>query len=63
MKLKSEIKLIDYLIVNSGCDLCGKCIYYTPPKKDEDFTACKQYEKSGDIACRNGMIEFFKNKE
>ena len=58
-----KIKLIDYFIANSGCDLCGKCINYTPPKQDEDYTPCKEFEKDGNIACRNGMIEYFKNNE
>ena len=61
--MESEIKLIDYLIENCGCDLCGKCAYYTPPKQDEDFTPCQMFEQDGNIACRNGMIEYFKNNE
>lgn len=31
--MESEIKAIDYLVKNSGCDLCGKCAYYTQAKK------------------------------
>ncbi len=61
--MESEIKVIDYLIENGGCDLCGKCAYYIQAKKDEDFTPCKEFEKDGNIACRNGMIEYFKNNE
>lgn len=58
--MESEIKVIDYLIENGGCDLCGKCEYYVEPNKNEDFTPCQMFEQDGNIACRNGMIEWFK---
>ena len=61
--MQSEIKVIDYLIENSGCDLCGKCAYYTQAKKEEDYTPCKAFEKDGNIACRKGMIEYFEKEE
>lgn len=54
-------KVIDYFIENSACDLCGKCAYYTPPKK-EDFTPCKAFEKDGNKACKNGMIAYFESE-
>lgn len=61
--MESEIKVIDYLIENGSCDLCGKCEFYVEPNKNEDFTPCQMFEKHGNTACRNGMIEYFKNNE
>ncbi len=61
--MESEIKAIDYLIENGGCDCCAKCIYCQPIKENEDIEPCKEFEKTGNIACRNGMIEYFKNNE
>lgn len=34
--MDSEIKLIDYLIENGGCDLCAKCAYYKPAAENSD---------------------------
>lgn len=61
--MESEIKVIDYLIENGGCDLCGKCAYYTQANKNEDYTPCKAFEKDGNIACRKGMITFFEREK
>ena len=61
--MQSEIKVIDYLIENGGCDLCGKCVYYKPIEQDSDVEPCEEFEKDGNIACRKGMIEWFKNNE
>lgn len=63
MKNNELIEVIDYLVENSACDLCGHCAYYKQPKNDEDYTPCNELEKHGNVACRNGMIEYFKKKE
>lgn len=61
--MESEIKVIDYLIKNGGCDCCEKCEYYCKPNENEDFTPCQMFEQNGNVACRNGMIEYFKHNE
>lgn len=61
--MESEIKVIDYLIENGGCDCCAKCAYYKTAAENSDAEPCKAFEKDGNIACRNGMIEYFKNNE
>ena len=63
LNMESEIKVIDYLIENGACDTCSKCIYYTPILPNGDVEPCEEFEKDGNIACRNGMIEYFKNNE
>ena len=61
--MESEIKVIDYLIENGGCDCCAKCAYYKTAAENSDAEHCKEFEKGGNIACRKGMIEYFKNNE
>lgn len=60
MENNELIEVIDYLVENSACDLCGHCAFYKPIKNDEDYTPCGEREKHGNVACRNGMIEYFK---
>lgn len=55
-------KVISYLIENSACDICGKCAYYKAANPNEEFTPCKDFEKEGNVACRNGMIKYFENE-
>ena len=59
--MEIENKVIDYLIEHSGCDLCGKCAYYVQPKENEDFKGCQMFDRDGNGACRQGMIEWFKS--
>ena len=61
--MKSEIKVIDYLIENGGCDTCGKCAYAKPLDENGDIKPCLEFDKDGSVACRNGMIEYFRNNE
>lgn len=61
--MESEIKVIDYLIEYGACDTCAKCIYYAPILPNGDVEPCEEFEKHGNLACRNGMIEYFKNNE
>jgi hypothetical protein len=58
----SATKVIDYLIEDGGCDTCSKCAYYQTVNDGEDIEACKEFKKDGNIACRNGMIEYFENE-
>ena len=61
--MKSEIKVIDYLIENGGCDCCAKCAYYKTVAENNDAEPCKEFEKDGNIACRKGMITYFERKK
>lgn len=47
-------KLIDYLLAESGCDTCGKCAYYVPPKGNGEYTSCNHENE-----CKEGMIKYF----
>lgn len=46
-------KLIDYLMNGDG-DWCKQCVYYTQPKKGEDYTSCNH-----ETECKNGMLKYF----
>ena len=61
--MEIEIKIIDFLIATGGCDTCLKCMFAKPINENDDVEPCKEFEKDGNIACRNGMIEYFKNNE
>lgn len=61
--MENEIKVIDYLIENGGCDLCGKCIYSKPILPNKDVAPCNEFKKHGNTACRNGMIAFFEREK
>lgn len=49
-------RLIDYLIAESACDKCGKCVYFKEPKPNEDYTSCEHENE-----CKEGMIKYFAN--
>ena len=53
-------KLIDYLIEEANCDICAKCAYCQPLDESVDYEPCRAREQDGNVACRNGMIEYFK---
>ena len=57
---KAMIKVIDYLIANGACDCCACCSNCPPLNKDGDVEPCLEIEKYGDVACRDGMIKFFR---
>lgn len=62
--MESEIKVIDYLIENGGCDCCAKCVFIAQPlQKNSDVEPCKEFEKGGNIACRKGMITYFEREK
>ena len=44
--MKSEIKVIDYLIENGGCDTCGKCAYAKPLDENGDISLVKNLTKT-----------------
>lgn len=55
-------KVIDYLLLEGGADICAKCVYEKEAWKkngdlNEDF--CKHYRKQGNLACKSGMIKFY----
>ena len=57
---KAMIKIIDYLIANGACDCCARCIHFKPIKEPGNFDPCLEVAKYGDVACRDGMIKFFR---
>jgi len=56
------IELIDYLIENGACDCCARCIHNKSISDSGNVEPCAEFGKDGNVACRNGMIEFFKQK-
>lgn len=61
--MESEIKAIDYLIENGGCDCCAKCAYYKAFAENSDAEPCKEFDKNKNVACRNGMIAYFEREK
>lgn len=59
---KAMINVIDYLISNGACDCCARCVHCTTIDEYEDFPPCLEREKFGDVACRDGMIKYFREK-
>lgn len=54
------VKVIDYLIEEGGADLCSKCAFNNSRYVNFDTGECEKYEGQNNVACRNGLIEYFK---
>lgn len=55
------IKTIDRCIEKYD-DLCGKCIYAKTYEENVDV-GCEYFDKGGNVACRNGIIKYFKREK
>ena len=52
------VKVIDYLLEQGADDLCSKCAFHKVA--NFDTLKCEKYEGQNNVACRNGLIEYFK---
>lgn len=60
MKNETLINLIDYLLKDYGGDCCAKCVHCQQADENGNIPNCKPIEQDGNVACRNGMIAWFK---
>lgn len=51
-------KALDHAITHSD-NLCEKCIYCKAPEEYGENEPCEQYEKDKEIACQEGVMEYF----
>lgn len=67
-KIETLHKVVDFLI-RSNEDVCRICEYYNREAQaksileNEDEEPCKLRRRQGELACRNGIIEYFQKEE
>lgn len=60
MSIDAYVKAIDFVMEHSD-NLCKKCVHFKEILDNIDC-CCKYLDDSGNTACRDGVIEYFKNE-
>lgn len=56
------VKVIDYLIEQGGLYSCSNCAFSNTQYMNFETGECEKYEGQNNVACRNGLIEYFTKK-